>query len=69
MFFTYGPQAPTALCNGPTCAELQGGWIVQMMNNMRKDNKRRIEASLDAEKKWGEDVWKFYTWNTGRSIE
>lgn len=24
MFFTYGPQAPTAFCNGPTCAELQG---------------------------------------------
>lgn len=24
MFFTYGPQAPTTLCNEPTCAELQG---------------------------------------------
>lgn len=59
MMFTYGPQAPTALCNGPTCAELQGEWIVQMMNRMRKENKKRIEASAEAEKKWGEDVWKF----------
>ena len=35
MFFTYGPQAPTALCNGPTCAELQGEWIVKMMGDVR----------------------------------
>lgn len=26
---------------------------------MKKENKTRIEASLDAERKWGEDVRKF----------
>jgi cation diffusion facilitator CzcD-associated flavoprotein CzcO len=36
MFFTYGPHAPTALCNGPTCAELQGNWIFTAMNYMKK---------------------------------
>ena len=29
LFFTYGPHGPTASCNGPTCVQLQGAWIVQ----------------------------------------
>lgn len=59
MFFTYGPQAPTALCNGPTCAEYQGDFIINMMNHMRKLDLRRIEANADAEQQWGDDVRKF----------
>lgn len=31
LFFSYGPQAPTALCNGPSCAEIQGSWILKAM--------------------------------------
>ncbi|KAH7559607.1 Baeyerhypothetical proteinVilliger monooxygenase [Bipolaris maydis] len=42
MFFTYVLQAPTALCNGPTCAEIQGNWILQ-------------ERSGD---EWKELIWK-----------
>lgn len=52
MFFTYGPQAPTALCNGPTCAELQGNWIAKCMNDMRKRNLSTIEATSAAEQGW-----------------
>ncbi|KAF1917748.1 cyclopentanone 1,2-monooxygenase [Ampelomyces quisqualis] len=59
MFFTYGPQAPTALCNGPTCAELQGNWIIQAMEYMRKKGLRKIDAQKDSERKWKEDIWKF----------
>jgi cation diffusion facilitator CzcD-associated flavoprotein CzcO len=59
MFFTYGPQAPTAFCNGPTCAEMQGDWIVDMMNHMRKDNKTTIEPRHDDEEKWVEDIMRF----------
>lgn len=59
MFFTYGPQAPTALCNGPTCAEIQGDWIVNMMNHMRTIGKTRIAPGLEVEKEWGEAVLKF----------
>lgn len=59
MFFTYGPQAPTALCNGPTCAELQGEWIVEMMKGMYKSGKKEIEATRDVEQKWTDDIWKF----------
>lgn len=59
MFFIYGPQAPTALCNGPTCAEYQGNFIVGAMNHMKKLGLQRIEARADAEHLWGEDVRKF----------
>ncbi|KAF2997197.1 hypothetical protein E8E13_006467 [Curvularia kusanoi] len=59
MFFTYGPQAPTALCNGPTCAELQGDWIVQMMNDMREKGLSKIDAGQDVEEQWAKDIWTF----------
>ncbi|KIA75483.1 Cyclopentanone 1,2-monooxygenase [Aspergillus ustus] len=59
MFFTYGPQAPTALCNGPTCAEYQGDFIISAMDHMRDSGIRRIEATPEAEKEWGEDVREF----------
>ncbi|KAJ5537713.1 hypothetical protein N7494_007192 [Penicillium frequentans] len=59
MFFTYGPQAPTALCNGPTCAEYQGDFVIGVMEHMRKTGKRRIEAGADAEQLWGNDIRKF----------
>ncbi|BCS23912.1 flavin-containing monooxygenase [Aspergillus puulaauensis] len=59
MFFTYGPQAPTALCNGPTCAEYQGDFIIGVLNHMKERGLERIEASADAEDAWGEDIRKF----------
>ncbi|OAP62315.1 hypothetical protein AYL99_04518 [Fonsecaea erecta] len=58
MFFTYGPQAPTALCNGPTCAELQGEWIVQMVKDMDAAGLTTIEANRDVEDQWAQDIWK-----------
>ncbi|KAF2475002.1 FAD/NAD(P)-binding domain-containing protein [Lindgomyces ingoldianus] len=59
LFFTYGPQAPTAFCNGPTCAELQGDWIVNVINHMKLKGLRRIEAEAEGEKKWKEDILRF----------
>ncbi|KAF9767348.1 hypothetical protein IL306_000090 [Fusarium sp. DS 682] len=56
MFFTYGPQAPTALCNGPTCAESQGEFIVNMVKHMSKHSLQKVEACLDAEAEWGANV-------------
>lgn len=58
MFFTYGPQAPTALCNGPTCAEIQGDWIVEVMNHMRSKDLKKVEADAESEKVWAENIWK-----------
>lgn len=56
MFFTYGPQAPTALCNGPTCAELQGEWIINAMNYTREKGLRSIEAKEQAEIQWAKGI-------------
>ncbi|KAG9815671.1 FAD/NAD(P)-binding domain-containing protein, partial [Aureobasidium melanogenum] len=56
MFFTYGPQVPTALCNGPSCAELQGDWIVDVLEHIRKTNYHSIDASEEASNNWAECV-------------
>ncbi|KAF8553192.1 cyclohexanone monooxygenase [Imleria badia] len=36
LYFVYGPQGPTAFCNGPTCVEVQGSWIVQTITYLRQ---------------------------------
>ncbi|KAL0571529.1 hypothetical protein V5O48_010445 [Marasmius crinis-equi] len=52
MFFTYGPQAPTALSNGPSCVEPQGDWISECVQHMKRNGYTRIEATKEAEKAW-----------------
>ncbi|OSS54205.1 hypothetical protein B5807_01398 [Epicoccum nigrum] len=52
MFFTYGPQAPTAFCNGPTCAEMQGNWILQIMEHMRERELQVVEVEEQSQKEW-----------------
>ncbi|KAK2013502.1 FAD/NAD(P)-binding domain-containing protein [Colletotrichum eremochloae] len=49
MFFTYGPQAPTAFSNGPTCIEVQGDWIVEALVRNRERGLTRMEPSAEAE--------------------
>lgn len=58
MFFTYGPQAPTALCNGPTCAQLQGDWILRAMNHMKERSLKKMDAQKEKEDEWKELIWK-----------
>ncbi|KAI1383577.1 cyclopentanone 1,2-monooxygenase [Hypoxylon trugodes] len=58
LFFSYGPQSPAAFCNGPTCAELQGNWIADVMNNLRRAGIRSIVADEASEKDWIEHVEK-----------
>jgi cyclohexanone monooxygenase len=52
MLMLYGPQSPTAFCNGPTCAELQGNWVVDCLSYLRDHGFMRIEASVDAAAMW-----------------
>ncbi|KAJ4301117.1 hypothetical protein N0V90_003207 [Kalmusia sp. IMI 367209] len=59
MFFPYGPQAPTVFCNGPTCAELQGNWVVDTINYCCNHGFSKIEASEASEVKWKETVVRF----------
>lgn len=56
MFFTYGPQAPTAFCNGPTCAQTQGDWIVRLMQHMDREKKGAVEALRRSEEEWRQTV-------------
>jgi cyclohexanone monooxygenase len=52
LLFVYGPHSPNAFANGPTCAELQGDWIAQMLNHLRRRNWARFEATVAAEQAW-----------------
>ena len=36
LYFVYGPQGPTAFCNGPTCVEVQGSWVVRTIEYLRQ---------------------------------
>jgi len=56
MYFLYGPQAPTAFSNGPTCIEIQGDWIVKLMIYMKYKNKTTIAATKEAEDNWKRKV-------------
>lgn len=52
LFFTYGPQAPTAFATGPNHAETQGSWIVECIRYMRDNNYSTINATVEAEQAW-----------------
>lgn len=56
LLFIYGPQSPSGFCNGPTCAELQGDWVVECLEYMRQGELTRIEATSAAEEAWREHV-------------
>jgi cyclohexanone monooxygenase len=52
LIMLYGPQSPTAFCNGPTCAELQGDWVADCLCHLRDNGHTRIEASPAAGASW-----------------
>jgi cation diffusion facilitator CzcD-associated flavoprotein CzcO len=52
LLMVYGPQSPTAFCNGPTCAELQGDWVVDCLSYLREKGLTRIAARPAAGELW-----------------
>jgi cyclohexanone monooxygenase len=56
VLMLYGPQSPTAFCNGPTCAELQGEWVIDCLRYVRDSGHSRIEATAEAARVWGEHM-------------
>ncbi|EXJ87562.1 hypothetical protein A1O3_04522 [Capronia epimyces CBS 606.96] len=52
LFFLYGPQGPTSFCNGPTCAEIQGDWIVQTLEYLRLHDHKELDPSAESEAGW-----------------
>ncbi|MEM7443695.1 MAG: NAD(P)/FAD-dependent oxidoreductase [Pseudomonadota bacterium] len=52
LLFVSGPQSPSAFCNGPTCAELQGGWMAAFLCHLKEKCLRRFEATTEAQEAW-----------------
>jgi len=52
MFFLYGPQAPTAFSNGPSCTQFQAEWVDAVIKKAKEDGITRIEATKEAEDDW-----------------
>ena len=56
LLYLYGPQSPSGFCNGPTCAEVQGDFIVDLLVQLRAAGVGRIEPSEEAEELWNDQV-------------
>ena len=52
LLFVYGPQSPSGFCNGPTCAEVQGDMIIDLLVRLRDDGATRLEVDRAAEAEW-----------------
>jgi cation diffusion facilitator CzcD-associated flavoprotein CzcO len=52
LLFLYGPQSPSGFCNGPTCAEVQGDWVLDLLSYLGNRGITRIEATPEAEAAW-----------------
>lgn len=60
MFFLYGPQAPTAFSNGPSCTQFQAEFVEEMMKKVLQDGITRIEATKEAEEDWCRRMYVFF---------
>ncbi|KAK0335045.1 hypothetical protein LTR91_005009 [Friedmanniomyces endolithicus] len=52
MFFLYGPQAPTAFSNGPSCTQFQAEFVEAAIKKCIDDGITRFEATKEAEDDW-----------------
>jgi cation diffusion facilitator CzcD-associated flavoprotein CzcO len=64
ILYVYGPQSPSAFCNGPTCAELEGDWVIDCLVYMRENGLTRIEATPEAEQEWQDHLGALATTTT-----
>ncbi|KAJ9293799.1 hypothetical protein DTO271G3_7426 [Paecilomyces variotii] len=56
VFFFYGPQAPTAFSNGPSCIELQGEFVEELILDMIGKGVTGVDTTSEAEKRWKEST-------------
>ncbi|MEO1064722.1 MAG: NAD(P)/FAD-dependent oxidoreductase [Actinomycetota bacterium] len=52
LLMLYGPQSAASFCNGPVCAELQGEWVVELLDHVRAGGHSRFDSSPDAARWW-----------------
>jgi cation diffusion facilitator CzcD-associated flavoprotein CzcO len=57
LLFVYGVQSPAAFCNGPSCAEMHGEWIVQFLTHLRDNKHSRVESTAAADEAWTEQIF------------
>lgn len=56
MFFLYGPQAPTAFSNGPSCTQFQAEFVEEAMKRILADNITYFEATQASEDDWSKQM-------------
>ena len=56
LFLCFGPQAPTALSNGPSIIEIQIDLIARIVQKMKDECKSRVEALPSAESEWKQEI-------------
>ena len=56
LLFVYGPQSPSAFCNGPTAAEAQGEWVVGLLDHVLSNDIGRLEPTAAAEQVWQDKI-------------
>ncbi|KAE8355484.1 hypothetical protein BDV28DRAFT_162908 [Aspergillus coremiiformis] len=54
MFWVYGTHGPAGLSNGPTSIEIQGRWIVEMIQKIDRSGLSYVEPTTEAEQTWKE---------------
>ncbi|CUM49408.1 uncharacterized protein AC631_05899 [Debaryomyces fabryi] len=54
LFFLYGPQSPSAFCNGPTCCLIQSEWIRDIVDYTKKHDYKYIAPRDEAQFDWKE---------------
>lgn len=52
MFFLYGPQAPTAFSNGPSCTQFQAEFVEEFIKRAEAEGLTRVEAKQEVEEDW-----------------
>lgn len=55
MFLTYSVQAPTAFSNGPVTIEIQSNAIADIIQKMKEEGVRAIDATPEAVKAWRDE--------------
>jgi hypothetical protein len=56
MFHIYGAHGPTLLSNGPSTVEVQGRWIVDMIDKMRRKDIKYVNPRREASEEWKKHV-------------
>jgi cation diffusion facilitator CzcD-associated flavoprotein CzcO len=56
LFMITGPGSPGILTNFPGCIEQNVDWITGVIEHMRETGAREIEATVEAETQWVEDI-------------